>query len=84
MEPNAMMDYLVQQGILNTDEDTNLLGQCRAKKSDVILRKLIESPSKLSNLMDKFKTVDAFQCFRSLTNNTSLLRNNSRIEVKGK
>ena len=82
MEPNSMIDYLVQHGILNTDENTNLLGQCRAKKCDVILRKLIRSPSTLSELMDKM--VDTYQSFRSQTNDTSLLATNLRNEVDGK
>lgn len=44
MEPNEILDYLVQFEILDTDENTHLLKECRARKCDFILRKLIKNP----------------------------------------
>nr|XP_011420450.2 uncharacterized protein LOC105323171 isoform X4 [Crassostrea gigas] len=44
MEPNEILDYLVQYEILDTDENTHLLKECRARKCDIILRKLIKNP----------------------------------------
>lgn len=88
MEPNDIIDFLVQHGILDTDEDTYLLRQCRAKKCDFILRKLIRNPNLFSKfvkcLNNTFKTLEAFHCFCSIPNDAVPETRIPSNEVQGK
>lgn len=66
MEPNNIIDYLFQEKFLNTDENTDWLDQCRARRCDIILHKCIKHSDKLLDLISNSKTDDAFNCFRSV------------------
>ena len=88
MEPNDMIDFLFQQDLLDTDENTHLLHQCRARQCDIILRKLILNTDTFikfsKHLNGEFKSMRAFQCFRFLSCGTSPYTGNHRNEVRGK
>lgn len=64
MEPNEILDYLVQYDILDTDENTHLLKECRARKCDFILRKLIKYPEKFTQMMEHITKARECGCFR--------------------
>lgn len=64
MEPNEILDYLVQYDILDTDENTHLLKECRARKCDFILRKLIKYPEKFTKMMEHITKARECGCFR--------------------
>lgn len=61
MEPNEILDYLVQYEILDTDENTHLLKECRARKCDIILRKLIKNPDP-EKFIKMMKNIIADEC----------------------
>nr|XP_022291792.1 uncharacterized protein LOC111103078 [Crassostrea virginica]XP_022291793.1 uncharacterized protein LOC111103078 [Crassostrea virginica]XP_022291794.1 uncharacterized protein LOC111103078 [Crassostrea virginica] len=65
-----IFDHLFQNKILDTEENSELLGQSRKKQCDFILRKLIKRPDTFQtfvNFLNENKTIDEFQCFRSLS-----------------
>lgn len=69
MEPDEIIDYLVQYHILDTEENTRLIDKGRSRKCDFILRKLIRDPdcrSKLKELIEKETQLQEVQCFSTL------------------
>nr|XP_022310631.1 uncharacterized protein LOC111115979 isoform X6 [Crassostrea virginica] len=69
MEPDEIIDYLVQYHILDTDENTRLIDKGRSRKCDFILRKCIRDPdcrSKLKELIEKETQLQEVQCFHTL------------------
>ncbi|XP_062617779.1 uncharacterized protein LOC134279403 [Saccostrea cucullata] len=69
LEPNIIVDYLVQHNILNTDENSFLMGKPRATKCDFILCKLLQNPKHLRELKSIIKCnpqEEGFYCFLSL------------------
>lgn len=71
MEPNEILDYLVQYDILDTDENTQLLKECRARKCDFILRKLIKYPDKFTKMMEHITKDRECCCFRYILCSTA-------------
>jgi hypothetical protein len=51
MSADLLLDHLVQQGLLDTDENTFLLDKCRAVKCDFILCKLLHHPEHQQDFM---------------------------------
>lgn len=69
MEPDEIIDYLVQYHILDTEENTRLIDKGRSRKCDFLLRKLIRDPdcrSKLKELIEKETQLQEVQCFSTL------------------
>ena len=92
MEPNEMLDYLVQENILDIDENSCLRRLCRAKQCDFILRKLIRYPRtlekfvRLLNRNSEFNTLQAVRCFRNLSQRNDPIQRSPRAysEVQSK
>ncbi|XP_062617032.1 uncharacterized protein LOC134278759, partial [Saccostrea cucullata] len=76
MEPDSIVDYLVQHNILDTDEDKNLIGKPRRIKCDFILRKLLQHPRHLPEFTRMIKHYhreeEGFHCFLSLSRSEAL------------
>lgn len=90
LEPNEMLDYLVQYGILDTEENTVLLHKCRAEKCDFILYKIIKEPDclnkfvKILNDDKEAQSLYSFRCFRSLLRDGADTTENQNSDVKCK
>ena len=90
MEPKEMLDYLVQEHILDLDENSCLIGLCRAKKCDFILRKLIRNPKMLEKFVRclnwnlEFNTLQSVRCFRYLSHPITPVQRIPQSEVQGK
>ena len=90
MEPKEMLDYLVQEHILDLDENSCLIGLCRAKKCDFILRKLIRNPKTLEKFVRclnwnlEFNMLKAVRCFRYLKHSSAPVPRIPQSEVQGK
>lgn len=84
----GIIDHLVQNDILNTDENYELLSQSPENQCDFILRKLIRCPQVFSTFVkcldEKFKDIEAFSCFRSLPYETVPVTRVLQNEVQGK
>lgn len=86
----GIIDHLVQNDILNTDENYELLNisQSPENQCSFILRKLIRCPQVflifVKCLDEKFKEIEAFSCFRSLPYDTVPVTRVLQNEVQGK
>ena len=82
-----IFDHMFQNKILDTEENSELLGQSRKKQCDFILRKLIRRPDTFQTFvkfLNENKTIDEFQCFLSLSKVTPDVTRVPQNEVQGK
>ena len=90
MEPIELVDYLVKENILDTDENSCLMGLCRAKKCDFILRKLVRNQRTLEEFVRclnrnfELDTLQTVQCFRYLPHPITPVLRIPQSEVQGK
>lgn len=89
MEPKEMLDYLVQEYILDPDENSDLMGLCRAEQCDFILRKLIRNPRTLEKFVRclnwnlEFNSLQAVRCFLYLPHPIAPILRIPQCEVQG-
>ena len=92
MEPKELLDYLVQEQLLDLDENSCLIGLCRAQQCDFILRKFIRYPRmlekfvRLLNRNSEFNTLPTVQCFLNLSQPIATIQTNpsAHSDVQGK
>ncbi|XP_061172288.1 uncharacterized protein LOC133181727 [Saccostrea echinata] len=80
MDTYTIVDFLVQHNILNTEENSFLIGKPRARKCDFILRKLLRHPRHLPEFTKMIKLnsqEQGFRCFLLLPHSESLASEDS-------